>query len=186
MNRAQLGLWSAIAGVFLLAILGIRSASNWLTQSTPDDPANQTITATGNDGSQATGERLANNGGQDTSRTGTRTEDSIANDPDASRINAQTGQPSDQQTDGTQTGTLTFSPLEEAGTYIQRQKRVERDSFVAATQVDAQPVASSDSAATQAQSDSRVEQPAPDTVSDTQSSQPSSAAPSSPAVPALW
>ena len=177
MNRTQLGLWSAIAGVFLLAILGIRSAANWLAQSSPSNPEDQALTITGNqtDGAQSDIERIGGDGGG----LSTRTEDRIVTDRDSDRINAQTN----QQTDTSQPGdTLTFSPLEEAGTYIQRQKSVERDSFVAATQVEAVPVANN-STDTQAQNDSRVTQPAPETVSNTQ---PSQERPATPAVPAHW
>ena len=165
-NRAQLGLWGAIAGIFLLAILGIRSAANWLAQSTPSDVNNPTVTVDGTqaNGSGTTDELVERDGEQ---AIGTRTEDDIVVDRNSDRINAQTNQETDQGT-AQPNNILTFSPLEEAGTYIQRQKRVERDSFVAATEVEAIPIAS-------AAPDTRVTQPAPTTVTD---NQPSQAAPS--------
>ena len=164
-NRTQLGLWGAIAGIFLLAILGIRSAANWLAQSTPSDVNNPAVTVDGNqaNGRETTDELVESGGDQ---AIGTRTEDDIVADRNRERINAQTDQRTGQET--TQPDNiLTFSPLEEAGTYIQRQKRVERDSFVAATEVEAIPIAS-------AAPDTRVTQPAPTTVTDN----PSQAAPS--------
>jgi len=193
MNRAQLGLWGAIAGVFLLAILGIRSAANWLAQGTPDTPADQTLTITANPDTNpdnGTNSNLtdSNPAERDSSPiAGTRVEDRIIADRNSDRISAQTdGQantPANPQSTQ-QTDTLTFSPLEEAGTYIQRQKSVEQDTLIAATTVEAVPLASSTPVA--AQSDSRVTQPTPTTVTNNQPSEARPAAPASPAVPALW
>lgn len=183
MNRAQIGLWGAIAGIFLLAILGIRSAANWLAQGTPNETANQTLTIPGNqtNGSGDNSNLAERDGSQ---IAGTRVEDRIIVDRDSERINAQTSEQTGVQIDPPttqQTNTLIFSPLEEAGTYIQRQKRVERDSFVATTKVEAIPLTSSTPVA--AQNDSRVTQPTPTTVT---SNQPSAPRPTAPAVPALW
>ena len=120
-NRTQLGLWGAIAGIFLLAILGIRSAANWLAQSTPSDVNNPTVTVDGNqaNGSGTTDELVESDGDQ---AIGTRTEDDIVADLNRDRINAQTAQGTDQgpaQPDNI----LPFSPLEDAGPSIPRQKR---------------------------------------------------------------
>jgi len=181
MNRAQLGLWGAIASIFLLAIFGIRSAADWLTRSTPNENAEPTLTITGNqaDGNGADEDFAAR---ENSPIAGTRTEDSVIRDRNGDRISAQTGEPSNQQA-AQQTSTLTFSPLEEAGTYIQRQKSVANDAIVAATPVQAVPLASNSPVV--AQSDSQTAQPAPSTVTNNQPSQarPASA---SPAVPALW
>ena len=174
MNRENLGLWGAIAGIFLLAILGIRSAANWLAQGTPNSTDDQTLTITSApaNGNRANSDLTESDANQ---TTGTRIEDSIVRDRNSERINAQTNAQGSQSSNP-----LTFSPLEEAGTYIQRQKRVERDSFVATTQVEAISL-SSDGVA--AQSDTQIAQPAPTNVSD---GQPSQARPASTAVPALW
>lgn len=141
------GLWGAIAGICLLALLGVRSAVNWLNGSTTANrEADQTVAIEGN-GQTQTNARF---GDQSETRVGE---------------------------------TLTFSPLETAGTYVQRQKRAERDAVVAQTNVEAVPL-TTDNAVPSAPN-TRVEQPAPANVSNTQPSQTRPAS-SSPAVPALW
>ncbi|MEL6937573.1 MAG: hypothetical protein AAFO84_00090 [Cyanobacteria bacterium J06598_1] len=158
-RRQQYGLWGAIAGIFLLAIFGVRSAANWLNGSTEDTRTDTIVSVEGNRGN------------------GTR--DSVVSQENSTRTNARFGDQSETQ--GSET--LTFSPLEEAGTYIQRQKRVERDAIVADTRVDAVPIANNNTP-TAATPDTRVTQPAPSST--TQTAQPSPTAPAAKAVPALW
>lgn len=166
------GLGAAIAGIFLLAIFGVWRSAAWLSQTTPEPE----VTVGSN--------RVLNGdpeGGLSDRNEGFGTQGSASNNPTSRRSAA-----NDAANDNGRSGELgqvtnTFSPLEEAGTYIQRQKRVERDPVVAASQVSVTTLA--DSTPTAAQNDSRVTQPS---AADTQAAQPSPTAPASQAVPALW
>ncbi|MGB7485295.1 MAG: hypothetical protein WA901_03830 [Phormidesmis sp.] len=146
------GLWGAIAGIFIAAILGVRSAANWLNGSALESNPDSAISVD-SDNSNLPGADAQTG---DTTQTNTRFAD---------------------QSDTPEGETVTFSPLEEAGTYIQRQKSVELDSVVASTSVEAVPVA--DAEPVSAQPNTPVEQPTPDA-----STQPTTA-PAAP-VPALW
>ncbi len=154
------GLWGAIAGIFIAAILGVRSAANWLSNSTPDPNPQSAVSVDGDNRNLS--------------------------EPDAQVADAQNGETTQTNTrfgDQSETPageTVTFSPLEEAGTYIQRQKSVEVDSVVAATSVEAIPVA--DTEPVSAQPNSPVESTSEASTETTTES----AAPASPAVPALW
>ena len=157
-NKYSLG--GIVLGIFLLAIMGIRSASNWLTQNNAQTTTQDRIVSINPEGSE----------------TGRR-----------SQSNQVISQADGQST--TNSADLAISPLEEAGTYIQRQKRVELDPIIANTPVDVI------SNTVSAQSDTTVNpQPpattttptSPQTNTTTTTAQPASPAPASPAVPALW
>lgn len=160
------GLWGAIAGIFIAAILGVRSAANWLNGSAPESNPEAAISVDSDN---------SNLSGADAQTADAQTADAPTGDT------TQTNTRFADQSDTPEGETVTFSPLEEAGTYIQRQKSVELDSVVASTSVDAVPIA--DAEPVSAQPDTQVEQPAPD-ASSTQPT-PEPAAPAS-AVPALW
>lgn len=168
------GLWGAIAGICLLALLGVRSASNWLNGGTAEREADRTTALEG--------DRLEG------SRSGDSTEGFTSSEGRGTRFDrTQTNVRFSDQSDPRAEESLAFTPLEEAGTYIQRQQRAARDATVASTSVEAVPIANNNaSPPTPAQPNTRVTQPAPTRVADTQPSTPSSAAPSAPAVPALW
>ncbi|MEL6854711.1 MAG: hypothetical protein AAFO83_06325 [Cyanobacteria bacterium J06607_13] len=157
-NRYSLG--AAIFSIFLLAIFGIRGAFSWLNQSPQRARTGQVAI----NGDGATDSEFVDR----VPATGTQTD-------------GRSGQPS-----GLSSEALALSPLEEAGTYIQRQKRVERDPLVADTQVDVIPTTqAANNAATQAQPDTQIAQPSP-TQTQPSAQTPTTAAPASQAVPALW
>lgn len=160
-NRYTLG--GAIFSVFLLAIFGIQGAFSWLRQSPSADNSDRI-------------EAVNNN------RTDDNIVDSIRS-TDNTRIDGNNSElPSNN--DGS-TNTADLQPLEQAGTYIQRQKRAERDTEVAQTNVDVVPVASANNTPTPVQNATRVDQP---TVSQAPSpSRPTAATTTTTeAVPALW
>ncbi|MEN8444633.1 MAG: hypothetical protein ABG776_06425 [Cyanobacteria bacterium J06555_13] len=161
------GLWAAIAGIFLLAILGVRSAATWLSETTPEPESNITVGSNRVLNEESSNRDSVFNSNREASQRDIRVGDRNTTDTRANEL-AQV--------------TNTFSPLEEAGTYIQRQKRVERDPVVAASTVTINAVANN--TPTAAASDTRVSQPG--AASNTQATQPSSTAPASQAVPALW
>ncbi|MEL6160553.1 MAG: hypothetical protein AAGJ95_07885 [Cyanobacteria bacterium J06554_11] len=160
-NRYSLG--AAILSIFLLAIFGIRGAFSWLSQSPQRTQSDQV--AVNGDGATDSEfvDRLPAPGTQADGRS--------------------------DQPAGLSSDALTLSPLEEAGTYIQRQKRVERDPIVADTRVDVVPAATSaaNNAATQAQPNTQIDQSgAATSPNQSASGTPATAAPASQAVPALW
>ncbi len=148
------GLWGAIAGIFLLAALGVRSAHNWLSGSTPDN-GEPTATADG---------------------------EFITRDPDTLQTNARFG----DQSETRPTETVTFSPIEQAGTYIQRQKSAERDAVVAGTNVEV--IALAEDAPVPEQENNPPTQSAPNTTpSGEAAAQPQQPTPTAPqAVNARW
>jgi len=161
-NRYTLG--GAIFSIFLLAIFGIQGAFSWLSQSPRSNNSDRIAAVSGD-----TNDTLAN-------RTGATGD---------SRISVESSELSG--TGDGRTGELaTFSPLEEAGTYIQRQKRVERDTVVAQTQVDIVPLASANDTTVPVQNDTRVTQPQPNTAQSASASRPAAATSTTQAVPALW
>ncbi|MGC1307396.1 MAG: hypothetical protein WA885_09220 [Phormidesmis sp.] len=145
-----------ILGIAMMAIFGVNRAINWLTQSTANDSlAADRIESV--DGS-AEGDFVSSNG------------QNLSDQNSNGQIVS--------QADGTE---AILSPVEEAGTYIQRQKRVEEDAAVVGTQVNVIPAAEG----VAARSDTRVvTQPESPVSPDTTPSSP--ATPVSPAVPALW
>jgi len=160
-NRYTLG--GAIFSIFLLAIFGIQGAFSWLSQSPRDN--SDRIAAVDSGTNDSLNNRSTSTGN--------------------SRINVDSSELSSTR-DGRTSELATFSPLEEAGTYIQRQKRVERDTVVAQTQVDVIPVASANNTAVPVQNDTRVTQPSTSTAQSPSTSRPAAASSSTEAVPALW
>lgn len=160
-NRYTLG--GAIFSVFLLAIFGIQGAFSWLRQSPRADNS----------------ERIE--------AVNDRTDDNIVDSirsTDNTRIDGNNSElPSNN--DRSTNDSADLQPLETAGTYIQRQKRAERDTEVAQTDVDVIPVAAANNTPTPVQTDTRVDQPA---VSQAPSpSRPAAATTTTTeAVPALW
>ena len=163
------GLWAAIAGIFLLAILGVRSAATWLSETTPEPESSVTVGSSRVLNGEAS-EQDAVFDSQSRNREGAQDDIRVGNRNATNDIGTDVNE--------LDPVTNTFSPLEEAGTYIQRQKRIERDPIVAASNVTINAVASTTPTATAP--NTRVEQP------DAQSAQPSPTAPASQAVPALW
>lgn len=164
-NRYTLG--SIVLGIFLLAILGVSRAMSWLGQSTATTPDDR-IVAIESDGTQATGNasRL--------SQTESQADGQFDN---------QTLSQADSIDSASSDTNLALLPLEEAGTFIQRQKRVEEDKIVTNTKVNVIPVANNSVAA---QGDTVTPQ-APATTTPTPSeSRPAATGNNAPAVPALW
>lgn len=106
-NKYTLG--GAVFGIFLLAIMGIRSAANWLAQSNAEQDSMVSVNTN----------RLESDR--------------------SSRVRSEAN-PVISQSDGI-SETIPNSPLEEAGTYIQRQKRVDQDQIISKTDVDVIPSA---------------------------------------------
>ena len=109
-------------------------------------------------------------------------DDSVNGDDAGTTLNGQTDSQSDDSTVD-----LTAQPgllhLEAAGTYIQRQKRVEEDKIVAGTNINVS-AATNAAGSTAAQADTVT--PQPTAAPNTTAARPATAAPSHPAVPALW
>ncbi|MEO0769323.1 MAG: hypothetical protein AAFY72_07800 [Cyanobacteria bacterium J06649_4] len=164
-NRYTLG--GAILSIFLLAIFGIRGAFSWLSNSPQTTNRDRVVAIDGNN--------TGNSAGNFNDRI------RVADDQNNVQVDGQNSQPS---TSSPSTVAQNLTPLQEAGTYIQRQKRVERDPIVAQTQVDVVPISTDNT--TTAQNNTRVTPQPTATSSNTQSSQRTPAAPASQAVPALW
>lgn len=174
-NRQVVGLGAVVLGIVLAAGLGIRSASSWLSRSTP--------TRTNQDGIVSVG---ANSSGRD-NRLSSEIE------ADSSQRNNRTDEQVVSQANNT-TSAQSLSSLEEAGTYIQRQQRVNQDSVIANTPVEiiptaTAPVASQNNTRVSNQPSApepviRATNPAP-TVTSTTPAPAASPAVSEP-VPALW
>jgi len=165
-NRYTLG--SIVLGIFLLAILGVSRAMSWLGQSTAETTPDDRIVAIESDSPESAGSaaRLSQADGQFDNQTISQA-DSIERQADS--------------IDRTKSdANLARLPLEEAGTFIQRQKRVEEDKIVTNTRVDVIPVANNNVAA---QSDTITPQE-PAAASDTRPATQTTNTP--PAVPALW
>jgi cell division septation protein DedD len=157
-------LGSIILGILLLAIFGINRAASWLTQSNRADNANGQIAISANETNDRDG------------LFGNRQEDDVV-------ISQPNGtQNIDLESDRVQNDTLGSAPLERAGTYIQRQKRVETDPVVASSQVNIEPVTATgpQAAPNSVETDQPTVIPTP-----TPTPQPT-ARPAAPAVPALW
>lgn len=173
-NRYTLG--SIVLGIFLLAILGVSRAMSWLGQSTATTTPDERIIAIESDGTQATGNasRL--------SQTESQAE-SQANGQTNGQFDNQTLSQADSIDSASSDTNLALLPLEEAGTFIQRQKRVEEDKIVTNTKVNVIPVANNSVAA---QGDTVTPQ-APATTTTTPSApRPAATGNNAPAVPALW
>jgi hypothetical protein len=153
-NKYTLG--GVVFGIFLLAIMGIRSATNWLTQSDASTTQQDSVLSTNNN-------RIT---GDSAYRSSTQAP------------NSQVSSQSNGSTQLAQNG----SPLDEAGSYIQRQKRVGEDGAITNTEVSVTPTTG--------------KSPVSAVPNTTVTPQPTSPAPSAttapkpvtqaPAVPALW
>ena len=104
-----------------------------------------------------------------------------------SDTNSGSGSPADDsfisQADDTAGDDLTLTPVEEAGTYIQRQQRVEEDEAVAGTPVTV--IEAADNSEVFAQDNTPVD-PQPESPEPANDSTPAEPTTSAPAVPALW
>ena len=176
-NKYTLG--ALIFLILMGALFGVSRAISWLTQSSQKEE--QRIAIVEGDRNQR---RTRSVGAQSDGRADSES-DSLFSEDAGSSANRSSEL-------GTETS-FDLSPLEEAGTYIQRQKRVERDPEVLNTRVEVAPNATFDTATnpttpTPAQPNTRVpNQPEPSTAAPARSpSRPASAAPAAPAVPALW
>ena len=154
-NKYTLG--GAVLSIFLLAIFGVNRALNWLTQSTSETAAEDRIVAVN-----------AND-----------TNGSLS--PDAQSNRSADGQ-SISQADGSNVDLL---PLEEAGTYIQRQQSIDPEAAVAGSGIEMSP--SSNDSFPVAQSGDTTNNPQPTqpevvNAPDSTTTTPATA----PAVPALW
>ena len=87
------------------------------------------------------------------------------------------------QADGAAGDDTALTPVEEAGTYIQRQQRAEQDEAVAGTPVTV--IEAADDSGIFAQDNTTVD-PQPDSPAPAGDSAPAQPATSAPAVPALW
>lgn len=180
MNQKALGLAAVVLGIIFAAGLGVRSAASWLSRSTPSR-ANQ-------DSVISIGPNNSSNGNRSELKT---FEPETVEGDRASQSNRDNTTLLTQANGSTQS----LSPIEEAGTYIQRQQRVEQDAVIANTPVTVIPTASSSTVAANnttppaAQSNTRVvTQPSPPTpvsTAPTPTAQPSAPAVNDP-IPALW
>ncbi|MGB3786965.1 MAG: hypothetical protein WA949_03075 [Phormidesmis sp.] len=171
-NRFSLG--ATILGIFLLAIFGIGRAFSWLTES----PGNDDFADRGVPVESRDSDSFISN------QNGDRQLISQADNETISQSNGQSNGQSSGQSNGQSNGSLSEdvlapTPLETAGTYIQRQKGAELDQLIADSNVDATPLATD--GAVPAQDDTPITQPEPVTSTDT-----GSTAPASQSVPALW
>ena len=170
-NRYTLG--SIVLGIFLMAILGVSRAMSWLTQS--NAKTNNQIVAVEAD--------KTNVNGTTTDINRISQGDNTPNSPSASQSDrSQSDATLVSQADGTGEDTIVLRPLEEAGTYIQRQKRVEEDKAIAQTEINVVPIANNN---VQAQPD-KITPNAPDTKATQAAPSQTRPATASQAVPALW
>lgn len=182
MNKYTVG--GAILGIVLLATLGIRSASSWLSRSTPDASTSDRIAAANNNDS---GDPLGNDADQLNSQS-----DGIFND----QFNDQTiSQADDSNGDDNVIDSANQSfddaTLEEAGSYIQRQKRVEEDGVIAETDVNVIPNADAEVVSAQGNTAVDPQPTAPEPVPSARPVSPTTTTttattPEPVAVPALW
>lgn len=173
-NRYSLG--ATVLAVFLLAIFGISRAFNWLRES----PGTDTFADRGADRGAAVEDGPAANRGDDSFIE----DDRIPIAPDGDQVLvSQSGDETDPSNDALSEEVLAPTPLETAGTYIQRQKGAE-DQLIADSEVEATPLAT-DGIATDdditAQTDTATDQPDSD-----ERASAGSTAPVSQPVPALW
>ncbi len=157
-NKYTLG--GVVFGIFLLAIMGIRSATNWLTQSNANTTQQDSVLSSTN--------RIERDGAYRSA------------DQASGSLNDQNNRIS-SQTNGNTEIAQSASPLDEAGSYIQRQKRVEQDNAIADSRIDVSPTAQGNTVPTQ--------QPATPTPPPTRAA-PATPAPKpatpAPAIEALW
>jgi len=169
MSKEIVGLGAVVLGIALAAVLGVRSAVTWLSRPTPERANQDRIVSVSPNGASDDDLNL------DLAESDRTRQNGRANERQIGQAN--------NNTDATQS----LSSLEEAGSYIQRQQRVNQDSVIANTPVAVVPSAGPDAIA--AQGNTRVtNQPTESVTGATNSSlspTPSSSAVSEP-VPALW
>lgn len=148
----------SIASIFVVSILGVRSALGWLIQSNANNTAEDRLLAAGE--FTADSNSVSQFTGQNSNSSGTQTPN-----PDNNAIGT------DQTADN-----RVVSPLEQAGTYVQRQQRVQEDSAIAQTPVNIVPTSDTT--------------PSPPAQGNTTTPQPASTTtvtePAAPRVRALW
>ncbi len=183
MNKYTVG--GVILGIFLLASAGIRSAVNWLSSSTPSANTQDRVLSSDD-------ARIRSNPNEAQSSSSPQNDADRLNSQSDGIFNDQTISQADRGIDDSSAQSSINSPLEKAGTYVQRQKRVEEDSIIAATDVNVIPIADESAVATQGNTAVNPQPTAPEPAP-TSSSQPTApnttttSAPSAPAaVPALW
>lgn len=153
-NKYTLG--GVVFGIFLLAIMGIRSATNWLTQSDASTTQQDSV--------------LSTNTNRNTGDSAYRSATQAPNN----QVSAQ----SNSSTQLAQNG----SPLDEAGSYIQRQKRVEEDRAITDTEVSITPTTGKSPIS---EAPNTIVPPSPTTRPAPTTTAPKPSTPA-PAVPALW
>ena len=168
--NTRLTIGGIILGILLLSIVGANRAFQSISGSDQDDPISS-VNDTRVDPFSDVGDRQS--------------------DRARSQSNSR---PIDSERERNEDGELILRPLETAGTYIQRQKRIEEDPIVSATEVEI--VAFGNGAAASntppaAQSNTIATDQSPPTTNTntntTVGSRPTSPAPTTaPAVPALW
>lgn len=172
-NKYSLG--ATVLAIFLMAIFGISRAFNWLRdspsatdRSAPEEIESADRTGNGADDGFIESDRPAN--GQDRPLT------SQANNGAASPANGQSGDPLSEDV-------FALTPLETAGTYIQRQQGAELDQLIADSDIDATPL-SPDAIPIQNNNQPNAQpDPGNNTASGADSGSPP---PASQSVPALW
>ncbi|MBE9064823.1 hypothetical protein [cf. Phormidesmis sp. LEGE 11477] len=178
-NRYSLG--ATVLGIFLVAIFGINRAFNWLRDSPGDD-------------SFADGGELVEIGG-DNSREPRNADDGFIEDTRATRSQTDNRTRISQANDGTRRQSnnglseevFDPTPLETAGTYIQRQQGAALDQIVADSQVEATPLSPDGSGTNSSLATQNNTQTDPlDPLDSSSSAAPGSTAPASESVPALW
>lgn len=181
MNKYTVG--GVILGIFLLATAGIRSAVNWLSSSTPRTSTQDRVLSSDD-------ARIRSN--PDDSRSPSSLSSDSQNDAD--RLNSQsdgifndeTISQADRGIDDSSAESSINDPLEQAGTYVQRQKRVEEDSIIAATDVNVIPIADASDVATQGNTAVNPQPNAPESASTGQAAPTTTTTSAPAAVPALW
>ena len=177
MNKYTVG--GAILGIFLLATAGIRSAVNWLSSSTPRTNTQDNVLSSD--------DARIRSSPNDSRSSSSRSDADRLNSQSDGVFNEETIRQADRGIDDSSAESLINAPLEEAGTYVQRQKRVEEDSVVAATDVTVIPLAEAPAASAQGNTAVNSQPTAPASTSISQPTAPTTSTPSAPAaVPALW
>lgn len=178
-----------VFGIFMLALFGARSANNWRPNSAQETTAER-IAAGSNNASDTADSTLAARENPDRFNSQS---DGIFDNQTINQADRPNSQFNSANNDNSAAGeALTYPALDEAGSYIQRQKRVEEDDVIADTTFNVIPNA--EDAPVASSSDSRVpdqpsepEQP-PSSGTDTPLPNPAppDTTPSPSAVPALW
>lgn len=166
-NRQIIGLSAVVLGIMLAAGLGIRSANSWLSSSTSTNADQDNLVSIEPNGLNDNDSGLNLIEG-DRARQSNRAGEQLVGQ--ANSIDA--NQP--------------LSPIEEAGTYIQRQKRVEQDAVIANTPVEIIPNSSGTPVASQSNTVVNPQPTAPAPVTTTTPSTPAVTPAIADPIPALW